>query len=88
MLQQLGIFPRLFRLAKIVNGYWYPSRYVAMALLLDTAEDTSWKDVDPALAVGAKFASAAGWNINVRRPLSKAGLLRQTPRRQSDGCAA
>lgn len=77
----------LFRLAKTVNGYWYPAQYIEMALLFAAVEGTSWKDVDPATAVSAKFASASGWNINVHRPLLQAGLIRRAPRQQQNGCA-
>ncbi len=79
---------QLYSLAKTANGYWYPSQYVEMALLFATVEDTPWKDVDPATAVGARFASASGWGANVHRPLSQTGLLGQAPRQPQAGCAA
>ncbi len=78
----------LYSLAKTANGYWYPAQYVEMALLFATVKDTPWKDVDPATAVGARFASASGWGANVHRPLSQTGLLGQAPRQPQAGCAA
>jgi hypothetical protein len=79
---------QLYSLAKTANGYWYPSQYVEMALLFATVKDTPWKDVDPATAVGARFASASGWGANVHRPLSQTGLLGQAPRQPQAGCSA
>ncbi len=78
----------LYSLAKTANGYWYPAQYVEMALLFGTVEDTPWKDVDPATAVGARFASARGWGANVHQPLLQTGLLEQAPRQPQAGCAA
>jgi hypothetical protein len=80
--------PDLFRLAKIANGYWYPAQYVAMALFFDFLEDTRWRNVDPAVVVGSKFASARGWRASIRQPLEENGLLRATARPQPAGCAA
>jgi hypothetical protein len=78
----------LYGLARTANGYWYPSQYVEMALFFATVQDTLWKDVDPARAVGAGFASASGWHANVRRPLLQTGLLEQAPRQPQAGCSA
>lgn len=78
----------LYDLAKTANGYWYPAQYVEMALLFATVKDTPWKDVDPATAVGARFASASGWGANVHRPLLQTGLLGQAPGQPQVGCSA
>lgn len=78
----------LYSLAKVANGYWYPAQYVEMALFFATVEDTPWKDVDPATTVGAGFASASGWRVNVHRPLLKTGFLGQAPRQLQAGCSA
>ncbi len=78
----------LYRLAKTANGYWYPSQYVEMALFFATIEDTPWRDVDPATAVGARFASARGWRANVRQPLAQTDILKQAPRQPQAGCSA
>jgi hypothetical protein len=78
----------LFHLAKTTNGYWYPTQYIEMALLFATVNDTSWKDIEPATAVRAKFASATGWGRNVHQRLLQTDLYRRLPRQQSAGCAA
>lgn len=78
----------LFRLAKIANGYWYPTQYVAMALYFDVLADTAWADVDPAVAVGRELASASGWRTGIRQPLEENGLLRASAQPKAAGCAA
>lgn len=78
----------LFRLAKTMNGYWYPTQYIEMALLFATVNDTPWKDVEPVTAVRAEFASARGWGLNVHQRLLQTDLYRRLPRQQSAGCAA
>jgi hypothetical protein len=78
----------LFGLAKTMNGYWYPTQYIEMALLFATVNDTPWKDVEPSTAVRAEFASARGWGLNVHQRLLQTDLYRRLPRQQSAGCAA
>lgn len=80
---------KLLRLAKALNGYWYPDKYIAMALVFARRDGISWNNVPSEKALGADYSSLSGWRTNVARPLAKFGIL---PRRgngapRSSGCA-
>jgi hypothetical protein len=91
---ELGIsqdVPRdeLLRLAKALNGYWYPDKYIAMALVFARRDGISWNNVPPVKALGADYSSLSGWRTNVARPLAKSGILQRRGNRapRSSGCA-
>lgn len=61
---------RIWKLAKVLNGFWYPKQYVAMALLFDLRDDLDWEQVSPQTALGKSHSSISGWRVNVDAQLS------------------
>lgn len=56
---------RIWTLAKVLNGLWYPEQYVAMALLFGVRDGLDWERVSPGMALGRTYASLSGWRANV-----------------------
>ena len=61
---------RIWKLAKVLNGFWYPKQYVAMALLFDLRDNLDWEQVSPQTVLGKSFSSSSGWRANVDAQLS------------------
>lgn len=64
----------LFRLARDANGFWYPEKYVEMALYFDRFEGLDWRDVKPERTVSRAHASISGWRKTVH-----AAMIADTP---------
>jgi hypothetical protein len=61
---------RIWKLAKVLNGFWYPTQYVPMALLFDLRDDVDWEQVSPQMVLGKSYSSISGWRVNVDAKLS------------------
>lgn len=61
---------RIWNLAKVLNGYWYPKQYLAMAQLFDLRDDSDWEQVSPQMVLGKSLSSISGWRTNVEAELS------------------
>jgi hypothetical protein len=61
---------RIWQLAKVLNGFWYPKQYVAMALLFDLRDNSDWEQVSPQTLLGKDYSSISGWRANVDAQLS------------------
>jgi len=61
---------RIWKLAKALNGFWYPRQYVAMALLFGLRDDLDWDEISPQMALGKRFSSSSGWRANIDAQLS------------------
>ncbi len=68
---------KVFALAKVLNGFWYPREYIAMALLFDYRDGKSWPELSPQMVLGRDYSSASGWRANVAQPLADSGLLQR-----------
>lgn len=57
-----GMLPgAIARLAKVVNGLWYPRQYIEVAVYFDARDGRSWEEADPGLVLGPTFSSSTGW---------------------------
>ncbi|MDH5411437.1 MAG: hypothetical protein OEY16_08620 [Alphaproteobacteria bacterium] len=62
---------RIWELAKILNGFWYPNQYVSMALMFDLRDGQDWDAVPAQTVLDRKHSSISGWRRNVNAELSK-----------------
>lgn len=60
----------IWLLAKVLNGFWYPQQYTAMALLFDLRDGRDWDEASPQTVLGRKHSSISGWRANVDAQLS------------------
>lgn len=51
----------LYQGALILNSYWFPDQYRAIAEYMKQKEGIEWKDVDPKVVLGAEYSSAEGF---------------------------
>lgn len=66
---------RLYALGRIANSYWYPGKYVEIAVYFDRIRGRSWEGIAPAAVMGADYSSASGWKSNVHAPLVESGFV-------------
>jgi hypothetical protein len=76
----------LYELALNANVFWYPTKYVDLAVYFEQIEDQPWQAADPKTILGKRYSSLSGWNRNVRGALIKADLLPRQTSRGAAGC--
>ncbi len=76
----------LFELALKANAFWYPSRYVEIALYFEEIEDKPWQTIAPEIILGKPYSSRSGWSGNVHAALIKANLLPRVTAPGQAGC--
>lgn len=62
---------RVWNLAKMLNGFWYPDQYVAMALMFDLRDGQDWDEVPAQTVLERKHSSISGWRRNVNAELAR-----------------
>ncbi|MCL4507305.1 MAG: hypothetical protein M1434_00730 [Chloroflexi bacterium] len=76
---------QIYRNTLVLNAYWFPQNYAALATYYKVKRNLDWKDVDPVDALGIKYSSGKGSGAVVAE-LQSDGLL---PKAQSSGdCGA
>jgi len=66
----------MYRVALIVNSYWFPDTYLTIAKYLKEKKNINWVDADPKEILGYNYSSAAGYqNIlsQVTSPATQSG---------------
>lgn len=76
---------KLYELALVANSYWYPSKYVEIALYFNEIKKKNWKKVPPQELLAQKYSSNRGWKQNVHAALRKANLLPAPSQQNSCG---
>ncbi len=51
----------MYKIALIVNSYWFPDTYINIAKYMKEKENTEWKNVDPKRMLGIDFSSGSGY---------------------------
>ena len=65
LLASQGVGEReMYRVALVVNSYWFPSTYQTIARYLGE-QGTAWEDADPKMLLGASFSSVSGYKAIV-----------------------
>ena len=59
----------LYRVALVANSYWFPDKYVLIAISLQRSGHPDWNAVSPSLVMGETFSSLSGWRQYVCAPL-------------------
>ena len=76
---------RIYKNALVLNAYWFPQYYTALATYYKAKRNLDWKNVDAVEALGSQYSSIEGSGV-VMELLQKEGLL---PKEQdSGGCGA
>lgn len=65
----------LERAALAANSFWFPREYLKTALFFQLLEGRPWSEVPPAELIGARYASAGGWQDNVNIALQMTSLI-------------
>ncbi len=65
----------LERVALAANSYWFPREHLKTALYFRLFEGRAWHEVPPAALIGARYASASGWQENVNMALLMTSLI-------------
>lgn len=82
---------RIWKLAKVLNGFWYPKQYTAMAMLFELRDKLEWEQVSPQTVLGKSNSSSSGWRANVDTPLfaitQRNGLPARAVRDGGSGCS-
>jgi hypothetical protein len=65
----------LERIALAANSFWFPREYLKTALFFALFEQRPWHEVAPADLLGARYASATGWQENVNIALQMTSLI-------------
>ncbi len=76
---------RIWELAKMLNGFWYPQQYTAMALLFDLRDGQDWDEVSPKTVLGRQHSSISGWRSNVDAQFSALAQPGDAPSRAVRG---
>jgi len=67
--------PELERAALAANSYWFPREHLKTALFFALFEERPWHELPPAELIGARYASASGWQENVNIALQMTSLI-------------
>ncbi len=51
----------MYKIALIVNSYWFPDTYLTIAKYLNEKKNISWEDADPKEVLGQNYSSASGY---------------------------
>lgn len=51
----------MYKIALIVNSYWFPETYLNIAKYLQEKENTKWEKADPKKILGVDFSSGSGY---------------------------
>ena len=51
----------MYRVALVVNSYWFPDTYLTIAKYMQEKKGVSWNRVDPKEMLGADYSSGAGY---------------------------
>ncbi len=65
----------LERVALAANSFWFPREYLKTALFFALFEQLPWREVAPADVLGARYASASGWQENINIALQMTSLI-------------
>ena len=62
----------MYKVALVVNSYWFPETYANLAKYFDS-EGTPWKKVDPKEVLGVDYSSSSGYRniLNKIRPIQQ-----------------
>jgi len=65
----------LERAALAANSYWFPREHLKTALFFALFEERPWHELPPGDMLGARYASASGWQENVNIALQMTSLI-------------